>query len=116
MYYRNKHVEILFSNSKSYTLWFRLAIPLTYTVLKIDSQGPTTDSALNMVIKDGEPGLPERFHHSITLDVDLYWLRVNGWYKELDREFSYRCPRWMIYREKFMRIFRPKEQYVIPKD
>ncbi len=116
MYYRNKHIEILFTGSKYYTLWFRVAIPFTYTVLRFESSGPTIDEALNLVIKDGEAGLPERFNHSIRLDTSIYWLRVNGWYKELGSEFSYRCPRWMIYREMFMRLFRPKESYVVPKN
>lgn len=116
MYYRSKNIEILFSGNEYYVLWFRVTIPFTYTVLSFESHGPTIDKALNMVIKDGDPGLPEMFRHSIKLNVNLYWLRVDGWYKELSNEFSYRCPRWMIYREMFMRLFRPKEQYVIPKD
>lgn len=95
MYYRSKHVEILYSKSSNRNvLWFRLAIPFTYTVLSIEK-------ANNLIIK---------------LNTNLYWLRVDGWYKDLGSRFSYRCSRWMIYKEKTMSIFRPEELYVIPKD
>lgn len=98
MYYRNSSVEILHTNT---TKWFRVAIPFTYSVIKIDrNRNYTIDDMLKMslTIKDGDRGLPEYSNWDISWDFDLYWLRVNGWYKDL--KSYYTCSRWQIYKEK----------------